>query len=359
MACPAAPGLPLQPPASPAWLPAASVLEPVLLSPPPEVCQPALTGPPLLSWVPRACAGRGSQSSRAPGILGGSEPPGDMSGEPAPGQRPQAVPVGSKEPSQDQLQDLGGPCKMAPCSSRVRNFRRQLSLQPRQGTSEHSRACLEPGAAWGPDPWGSVPGAGEGQREGQAQALGWALLWGKRLSMNPGLSGSGWGVRAAAIYEPRPLQDAQEMGQFSLAIHGLRPCSLRLASGPSPGLRPTLSTLSFPGHFGAIKRLVWLNLKLPSQIQFHARLVPSRRAAQPGPSLQEAGPGGQCHLLFFPLCWAGGGGRAGNPPNRVSSFSTAHPRLPPAPAASWVASCCVAGGGGWEVVGSLWPPLQL
>lgn len=326
---------------------------PALLVPPPGVCRPALTAPPpppaLWAPVPVARAGRGPQSSRAHSLLGWAQSllGKDKSGEPAPRQRPQTVPVGSKEPSQDQLHDLGGPVQNGPLFER--RWEPQMaaqSLQPGQGAPEHaesaeSLALGQPGAQ-------TLRGA----CVGQGTPAGGGTEGGTRL--RPGLGPARPRPREQRLLaNPWPLRMHRKWVSFPWRFTALGLAPSSLASGPFPGRRPTLS---FPGHFGAIKSLVWLNLKLPSQIQFHVRLVPSRRAAQPckrqgqgtsasSPSSLSAGSGGR-------------GAGQGTPKPSVSSFFTAHPHPLPAPSASWVAPVARLGvgvGGG----GSLWPPLQL
>lgn len=136
------------------------------------------------------------------------------------------------------------------------------------------------------------------------------------------------------------------MGQFSLAIHGLRPCSLQSRFRSLRGAQAN----------SVIPRALWGNKKAGLVESKTSISNPISRSPRPLPQSSPAGPQlarGRARGPVPPplLPWAGaGGGRAGNPPNRVSSLSTAPPGPHPAPAASWVASCCGLGveGGRWR-----------
>lgn len=175
-------------------------------------------------------------------------------------------------------------------------------------------------------------GAGNSCRRrdrGRDQAQAWA---GPRSLQAPG---------AAAVGEPLASPDAQEMGQFSLAIHGLRPCSFQSHFRSLPRAQAD----------SVISRALWGHKK-PGLAESKTSLSnPISRSPCPlpqsSPALQEAGTGDQCLLPFFPLCWAwGAGGRAGDPQTECL-FILHHPPPPaPCPLCLLGGSCCAAGGGG-------------
>lgn len=146
---------------------------------------------------------------------------------------------------------------------------------------------------------------------------GWALACSGPWGAQPGC------LRASGL--PGTVQEVARV--FPPLTHCLRPWSFQ-SSLPVPPLGPG-RILSFPGSFQAIKRPVRGNLKLPSQIQFHAHLVPSCRAAWPCPGSRREG-GATCRLLPLPPSRLGlGWGR--ETPNQVCLSHTLILCLPPRP----------------------------
>lgn len=153
------------------------------------------------------------------------------------------------------------------------------------------------------------------------------------------------------------LGNAQEMVWFSpLVIHSPQPCSFHsLLPGPSSD-----TFCHFLGTLGAIKRPVGLNLKLPSQIQFHGHLVPS--CEQPGLVLRAAGGrrggGTSCPLPPLPLSLLSlSGVEEGEEVEGQKgrclflNLTVTHPlpqdsRFVPLPPASSLSPACMAGSGG-------------
>lgn len=135
---------------------------------------------------------------------------------------------------------------------------------------------------------------------------------------------SGWSPRPPVGSQPAPgpgdgvavceRSASPEMARsFPPVTHSLSPALSRFRFLSVQGLG---LSLSFPGHFWARKRPVWVNLKLPTQIQFHAALDPSCRAARLALTARMSwgvGMGGSgvvviritshLSLLFLPLCW--------------------------------------------------------